>query len=105
MLSAVVPLSISVGEGRLCDSGFLHSDHQERQLVEQIERDEDDCHRERIAAGGDDGSKDKQDNYSDCLPRLRVSTLRTPTVASNFTTRGSRKMMPIAEMSVKKLLI
>ena len=64
MLSAVVPLSLSVGEGRLCDSGFLHSDHQERQLVEQIERDEDDRHRERIAAGGDDGSKDKQDNYS-----------------------------------------
>ena len=64
MLSAVVPLSLSVGEGRLCDSGFLHSDHQERQLVEQIERDEDDRHRERIATGGDDGSKDKQDNYS-----------------------------------------
>ena len=64
MLSAVVPLSLSVGEGRLCDSGFLHSDHQERQLVEQIERDEDDRHREWIATGGDDGSKDKQDNYS-----------------------------------------
>ena len=64
MLSAVVPLSLSVGEGRLCDSGFLHSDHQERQLVEQIERNEDDRHREWIATGGDDGSKDKQDNYS-----------------------------------------
>ena len=64
MISAVVPHSLSVGEGRLGDSGFLHPDHQDRQLVEQIERDEDDSHREWIATGSDDGSKDKQDDHS-----------------------------------------